>query len=146
MPIMIKHLGCSFRDEGIGAVLLADRDSDIHGFLKLPEAAVLHPGPQHRQGAGYSPVVHVFSCQQPQDLEEITLVEIRECQDADIFVKESVSFMGTEADLVMQNKLNTIFDQALRFFCPLVSGNERNSLEQFCHSPITGMLSIAVGV
>ena len=105
-----EDIGGSFGDKGVGGVFFTNGDNDILGFLQLPETAVLHPGAQQFQGARHSRVTHALSAQQPQYLEEITLIEIGECQQANRGVKESVSMMGAEAHLMVQDKLNTVID------------------------------------
>lgn len=97
----IEYLDGSFRDEDIGAVLLADGDDRIHGFFQFPEAAGFHLGAQQLQGARHSLVVHVLSCQQPQYFQEIAFVEIGEGEFVNITVQELISPMGPEAHLVV---------------------------------------------
>lgn len=120
----MKDLGCSFGDKDVRAVLLAGGDDGVHGPLQFPGAPVFHPGTQQSQGAGDAAVAHFFPGQQPQDFEEIALVEIGEGQPSDIRVKKFVWVVGTEAHFVMQDEINAIFEQLLRFFGSLSFGDE----------------------
>lgn len=134
---------CSFCNEGVSATLLTHRHNGVQGLFKLPEPIFFLLRAQQVQRARHPLVAHIFSCQKPQQLKEITFIEIGKRQQANIAVEELAAAMRPVAHLVVQNKIDTVFQQSLRISTSSTFGNERNALEQFRYAPKTGVSSVA---